>query len=280
MYYDAFFPPSFFPNAFYPPGELSGGGPAPEPPVDPPAPPPIISSPLGGPAEMDEYGSWKWPEDVYPQSYTLLLQSHTLRQQSPLTRKRRMVRLVGGDRLIYEMTLVHNRVRNQRTEALLARLKGPIGTVALWDFDRERPLGPAQDWSHIGRTRFDDETQFMDGTRFGPGAAGYRVYGNWRKGDEEIVIIGFPQYTTQLVGADQIGINGRIYRLNRDATSDGLGKARAYLHRGLLADVAHNTPVVTYRPTSPFYLVDDDQVARSRHAHGLPTITLRFEEAL
>jgi hypothetical protein len=233
-------------------------GAAPPPPLPPtPAAAPVV----GGPATLDAWGSWQWPEDVYPTDYVLLTQSHT-------------------DRWTYEMSFHFERRKSQRLEALLARLKGPHGRVALWDLDRETPLGATGDWSSLPRTRFTDLTQFTDGTMFGPGRAGYRVYGNWPMGAEEIVIFGFRQYTTELVGADQIGLNGRLYRLNRDATGDGLGKARVYLHRGLLAAVTHGTTVVTTRPTSPFAVVDDDQGARSRSTHGLPTISLRFVEAL
>jgi hypothetical protein len=249
---------------------------------EPPVIPPITPTPevIGGPAGMDAYGSWLWPANVYPESYTLLPQSFTMTSESPLTRTRRHVQLLG-DRWVLDLTYRHTRTHNQLVEALLARLKGPVGIVALWDFDRETPLGSCRDWRSIGVTYFDDDTTFTDGTGFGASTKiGYTVYGDWPRGAEEIKIVGFPQYTTQLIGGDQIGINGRLYRLARDATSDGYGIARVYLHRGLLSAVGHDTTVVTTRPTSPFSLVDDDQGARSRSALGLPTITLRFVEDL
>jgi hypothetical protein len=259
-------------------GEIEGEEP---PPTPTPTPTSSIPSATPYPAVVDEWGSWKWPKGVCPQSATLLPQSFTLGQESPITRKRRFVQMVG-DRWTYDLSFSfrRDRVASQRLEALLARLKGPVGKVAIWDFERPRPLGPAADWSYLPRTRFDDDTNFTDGTWFGPGTAGYRVYGDWDQGEEEIRIVGFPQNTTQLVGGDQIGLGGRLYRLSRDATSNGLGIARVYLHRGLLSDLSNGTTVVTTRPTSPFQLVDDDQAARSRNAMGLPTINLRFIEAL
>jgi len=231
---------------------------------------------------MDQWGSWKWPKGVCPQSATLLAQSFTLSSESTLTRKRRHVVMVGGERWAYDLEFRNNRKLIQRVEALVARLKGPVGKVPLWDFERPRPLGQALDWRSIPITYFTDGTTFTDGTGFGPSTTvGYHVYGDWPLGSEEIKIVGFPQNTTQLIGGDQIGINGRLYRLSRDATSDGYGIARVYLHRGLLSAVAHDTAVVTTRPTSPFELVDDDQGARSRSASSaVPTLTLRFVEAL
>lgn len=255
-------------------------GVAPTPPVEPEPTAPPSASPT--PAGMDAYGSWLWPRGVCPVSATLLPQSFTLGQESPLTRRRRFVSMVGGDRWIYDLSFVfrRNRKHSQRLEALLGRLHGPLGKVAIYDFERPRPLGPAQDWSIAPRTRWDDDTNFDDGTWFAGGSANFRVYGDWPLGAEEIKVYGFPQYTTQLVGADQIGLNGRLYRLTRDATANGLGIARVYLHRGLLSALAGDTVVVTTKPTSPFQLLDDDQSARSRTAMGLPTINLRFIEAL
>jgi hypothetical protein len=250
----------------------------PEPPVIPPTPPPdpVLVTPAG----MDQYGSWLWAKGVCPNSATLLPQSFTMSSESPLTRSRRHVQLLG-DRWIYDLEFRNNRKLIQRVEALLARLKGPVGTVALWDFMHPRPLGPCRDWRSIGVTYFTDDTTFTDGTGFGPSTkVGYTVYGDWPRGAEEIKIVGFPQYTTQLIGGDQIGINGRLYRLARDATSDGYGIARVYLHRGLLSAVGHDTAVVTTRPTSPFSLVDDDQGARSKSAHSVPSLSLRFIEDL
>jgi hypothetical protein len=265
-----------------PPGWLAGiTGAAPP----PPAPPPVGLSNLqphhyGGPAERDAYGAWKWPADLYPESYTLTPQSHTLPQESPFTRKRRTVALAGGDRWVYEMVFHLNRVRSQRLEALLRRLKGPVGKVALWDLDRETPLGPNLDTSHLPRTKWTDGTQFTDGTMFGAGAPGYTVYGDFARGAEAVRAYGFPQYTTQLIGSDNVGLGGRLYSLARDAESDGLGIAWLYLHRGLLDPIPHGTPVVCDRPTSPFQLENDDQAARSRSARGLPRFTLRLIEAL
>jgi hypothetical protein len=229
---------------------------------------------------MDEWGAWKWPEDVYPESYTLTPQSHTMGQESPFTRKRRTVRLTG-DRWVYEMAFRMNRVRSQRLEALLGRLRGPSGRVALWDLDRETPLGANRAASAIfGLTRFSDDTQFSDGKRFSGGTGPIRIWGNWPLGVERVMAYGLPQWSAELVGGDQIGLAGRLYRLTRDAEADGLGKAWLYLHRPLLAEIAHNGTIVTTRPTSPFALEDDNQAARARSARGLPGFTLRFVEVL
>jgi hypothetical protein len=220
-----------------------------------------------------------WPEDVYPESYTLIPQSHTLRPESPLTRTSRTVRLMG-DRWIFEMALRLNRERAQRLGGLLGRLRGPGGLVALWDLDHELPLGTNRDGSSLPRTRFSDATEFTDGTRFS-GGAGIHVYRDWPLASEAVLAVGFPQHSTQLVADDNIGLGGRLYRLTRDAAADGLGKAVLYLHRPLLDAIAHGTTVVRNKPTSPFRLADDDQAARSRTARDPHrAFNLRFVEHL
>jgi hypothetical protein len=185
-----------------------------------------------------------------------------------------------GNRWMFDMGFRFERRKAQELEALLARIDGPAGKVALWDFDRERPLGTNLDWSSLPRTRFTDGTQFDDGTWFSGGSPGVFVYHDWKVGKSDVLVYGFPANTVQLLGGDLVGLGGYLYRLRRDAIANGLGVARLYLHRGLLTALEHGETVVRERPTSPFRLMDDDQAARSREVGGVAMFTLRFIEAL
>lgn len=165
-------------------------------------------------------------------------------------------------------------------DGLLDRLAGPSGTVLLYDFARPTPLGTALTASTLGTTTFSDLTTFTDGTVFSGGSSSFSVFGGWAIGADRVLVDGLPAGTTQLLAGDNVGLGGWLYRLRQDAVADGLGRAYLYLNRPLRTAVAHGASITTERPTSPFYLMDDDQAERSTETKGFHRYDLSFIEAI
>lgn len=220
-----------------------------------------------------------WPPEIKPETVSFYLQPNTLLQSSPATRKRRTVRL-KGTRWVCEMSIACAREKAQPLEALLDRLRGPSGTVALWDPDRIDPLGTNLDRGSIGDTRFTDLTTFTDSTIFDGGPAGIRLLSAYAVGATDIWVDGFPQSTTQLLAGDNVEIGARLYRLTADAVADSLGRAYLYLNRGLLAAAALGDLVTRTRASSPFAMVDDNQPKRASDSAGRNQFNLSFLEVL
>lgn len=220
-----------------------------------------------------------WPSDIVPWSQDFYLQTNTTVFDAPVTHKRRTLRRQGR-RWMCEMQLRAVRADAQRADALFDRLAGPAGTVKLWDFDRERPLGPNLDRESIGDTDFDDDTGFDDDTDFDGGAAGILVFGTWLVGSTQVLADGFPQNTTQLLEGDYVELGGYLYRIVADAEADELGRAYLTLNRALLTEIPHLEPVVRTRAGSPFALVDDDQARKSRRVGDIDSYQISLVEVL
>lgn len=212
-----------------------------------------------------------WPTDLQPYRWNFYLQNRSTVFRSPLTGSRQVLTRQGA-RWIATGGFRLTRDKAQRFEALLAKMRGQAFTVNLWDLARPEPRGPALDLSSIAAslwvspggvlTHFASHDSPPVLTGFAGAAAGLTVYGSHAIGADTLIIRGFPQYTTQLLAGDYVGLGGYLYMLTDDATANGLNRATLSLNRGLVTAVAHRAAVTLVRPSTPMQLVDDDQPNR------------------
>lgn len=226
-----------------------------------------------------------WPSGILPGSLNLYPRTNTTIFESPGTRRRRTVALAGVQ-WVYTMQLVLSRANAQVLDALLDRLRGPTGTIAIWDFAREEPLGSNLSQDGVADAYFADvgpptTTDFTDGTHFAVANGDIVVSDDYDAGVISVETRRWRQSQTDVLKAgDLVSIDERLYRVTADANSTSLGRATLQLNRGLVADVANAEVVTRSQATGLFSLVDDDQPNRGNDPDGRNTYNLSFVEAL
>lgn len=225
-----------------------------------------------------------WPIDLQPNRCEFLLRHNTTIFQSPITRSQQALRR-QGEQWVCTAGFRFSRNNAQRMDALLAKLRGAFGTIRIWDWAREEPLGPNLDRSTVPDTRFADvgpptTTTFTDGTVFSAGSSDVVVFVGQSVGSTVVSSDGWFHDMTVLKAGDYVGLAGYLYMLTEDLVSDSVGQANMQIEPGLRADVAGGTPIVRIRPSVEVRLVDDDQPNRgTNYDKGSYDYTLSFVEA-
>lgn len=117
--------------------------------------------------------------------------------------------------------------------ALLGKMRGRAGRLAVPTYGRERPAG-------VGGGA--------------PLVAGAGQVGN------ALAIDGAPASTTGwLLAGDLVGVGGYVYMLTADADTDSLGAASLALVPALRSAPADNAAITTVRPTTTMMFVADEQ---------------------
>lgn len=178
------------------------------------------------------------------------LQKNTTRFSSPITRTMQTLDRAGR-RYVARYTF---RVVGQEDAQAITAMLTRGDSFLMWDQRREKPLngiltGVALSAAHL-------------------------------RGNVSIAVDGLPISVTKLKAGDYVGIGGKLYDLANDVTADGAGAGTLTLTRGLLADAADNTPVVTDKPTCEMLLESDDAASAPMEAGELYVFDLSFIESL
>lgn len=157
----------------------------------------------------------------------------------------------------------------RKLAAVLAKLRGPVNALRLWDFSDE-----GEDFAASGR-HFTDGTGFSDGTLFDEQAI--RLVANAVVGAETIRVQTSVALGINLPAGYKIGLpDDRLYITTDDVYiphDTGVDiSIRPPISRAELA----STPVKTYRPTTRFYREGSEPIPRDVGKFG--SVTLNFTQ--
>lgn len=233
-----------------------------------------------------------WPETLAPHTVSFYLSHSSRVHESPYTRQRQILGL-APPRWVCRMSLgggaedwLRLDNRGARLDALLAQLRGPQRSVAIYDFRRPLGRGDTQSFDDyaagIASTGFTDGTDFTDGTEFNVAVTGSGPPTNSPAaiGTQVVTCTGFAPNRLVRGAGDYIGFgHGRPYLVTADAFSDATGStvitfeppARTAIGAGVL-ELA--------RVRATFRLVSDDAGNNPTGLSGWAGFELDFVEDL
>lgn len=192
-----------------------------------------------------------WPLDLRPARQSFFIRTNTTRFESPLTGHVQVLERAGA-RWVAQLSIVRGDADSRRMDALLAALKGPVGTVLMPDFRRLSARG-----SLAGAP------QLASGT------------GN------TLTINGFtPDAPGVLLQGDLIQTStGRVHMVVQDVDADNLGDAFVPVEP-VLRDPVTAGPLVTDNCRVALRLIDDEQAANPTDNRLLSSFELQLMEIL
>lgn len=199
-----------------------------------------------------------WPDDLIPYKWNFFLAPNSTRFTSPITRSSQVLHR-QGELWTATGSFIMQRAESQRLDALLDMLQGGAVSIQLWDFSRPDPLG-----SNLASGVVE--------------VNGVASAGDMSCGSEGWTI----NSTGVLLAGDLVSIDGYLYRLSQDASSDGSGLATLNFTSPLRSDVGGSpgSEVVRTKPTVSMRLIDDAQPLRSYDGGQMVnSYTLSFVEA-
>lgn len=201
-----------------------------------------------------------WPDDLPPYQMTFYLQAHTGGSESPFTRATKVYGL-SAPRWICSMSFRggYNGLKDQgafgpRLDGWIAKLKGRLNRVEVYDFRRPKPRSPV--WprgvSNLAATA----------------------------GDTSMTITGLQPGTKVYVG-DYLGGDGRPHLVIDDpfVVADSSGEAEVNFEPPLVADIGAGDAIFR-NVTGMFRLTSDDAGINPVEVGDLQTMTLEFVEDL
>ena len=230
-----------------------------------------------------------WPEDLIARSGTFRVQSHSVAFESPLSRVQQ-VQGMPGSRIVAQYEFILGERDARRMDALLAQLRGPQGTVMMWDHRRPTSggtQGTAEEFSvTITPEAFSDATTFSDGTGFTTSGTPRISFGG-PAGATTIGTDGWYAGQTVATVGDWVQIGDRLYMLTADVVADDNGEATLKFAPGLREDTpvhdgnpGNPTPLKFTRASVEMRLVSDDENENPATVEHIYNYTLRFVEVL
>lgn len=230
-----------------------------------------------------------WPTDLIARSGTFRVQSHSVAFESPLSRVQQ-VQGMPGSRIVaqYEFILAERDAR--RMDALLAKLRGPQGTVMMWDHRRPESGGTQgtadQLAAKITPEPFADDTVFSDGTGWTTSGTPHISFGALA-GSDTIQTAGWHAGQTVAVAGDWLTIGDHFAMLTADAVADDNGEVTLEFSPPLKADTpvhdgdpANRTRLSFTRASVEMRLVSDDENENPSTVEHVYHYTLRFVQVL
>lgn len=218
-----------------------------------------------------------WPLDLRPSAASFYIEHNALRMESPLSKAQQTL-IRPGARWVCRLDF------NRRgttlapaLDALIAEMDGGAQIVELFDWRRPVPRGTAA--TGATSSEFTDTTTFTDGTGFTEYASTPELASAADRGAEVLYSTGWDASADVLLAGDYIGLNGRVYQVVRDVTSDGSGDATLRIRPRLRAAVGAGARITFVRPTSPFRLAVN-AVENPTEPGPFSTYSLTFVEAL
>ena len=169
-----------------------------------------------------------------PFSCSFVLVPNTQTFESPLNRTVQTLELPGARwKLRYEYKNLRFDSDHRALKVFLAQLRGMAGRFYGFDYSHQTPNGSA-----LG-----------SGLVKGAGQTGASIATyNWT-----------PNQSDCLLPGDYVGINGEVKLVVSTVVTDSSGEATIVFEPPLRNVLPADTPIITYRPSATFMLVDDKQ---------------------
>ncbi len=173
---------------------------------------------------------------------------------------------MAGERWVAEMEMAPMIDRGQARElrAFLSKLDGRSGTVAVSDPAMHVPSGAIGSGSNYN---FSDGTGFSDGTNFDDASLAASVYAVANRGDDSIVLSGFPvSLAAAIRPGDQFQVGSvydgvcQLFEAQGQVSTDSNGRCRVTVRPRVRETILAGAQVTFYRPKARFRLAADDTV--------------------
>ena len=228
-----------------------------------------------------------WPDDLFPFRVTFYLQPHVGGSESPITRTRKTYGL-SAPRWVCKMTFrggydgfEGHAAYGPRLDAFIARMKGGLNRVAIWDFRRPYPVGLRRYYSQFaGETyTFTLGETFNLGEKFIIPEDAEPTNLAALAGASSMTFIGFDPGARIFQWGDYIGGDGRAHIVLDEVFADAEGRAVVEFEPPLALPVAAGA-AKTMQPTSWFQLTSEDAGENDSEVGSAVTYTLEFTEDL
>lgn len=210
--------------------------------------------------------TYTWPESFRVNSFEMRVQPNTRVFVSPFTGTAQ-VSDYTGERWKVMIGIAEGGEVNAASlalaaamEAFIDRLRGPLGTIALWNLRRPMPLGTLRDGVAINVVNGSlAAVTVQNGTPITiPTITGSPInMAAAAQGASTVQVQTYPGRT--LLAGDHIGLpNGQNVRVMADAVADGAGVITPEINPRVRTDIAaYAGPIMWNKPTANFMLKSD-----------------------
>ncbi|HEY4546098.1 MAG TPA: hypothetical protein VIG90_06695 [Pedomonas sp.] len=231
-----------------------------------------------------------WPDDLQPYAVSFYWQTNSIVHESPFTRQTQVLGR-SAPRWVAKLSLrggaggvTRRHEKGARLEALLMQLRGPLGTVELWDFRRPGPGAPLRTYDQYAAsvpvTFWSDSTSFDDGTGLVVTSVGAPTVSGVEAGGTRLARTGiWPGTSPHLVG-DYVDVgDGRPHMITSVTPADIDGKLLLTFEPP--AKVAAPAARIGFEKVKgTFRLTSDDAGSNPTDVAGFATYELDLVEVL